>query len=131
MTNVELRKYLGYVIEAERSVMILKKAVSKMNDRIQMLGQERAIEAPKKEKSADGVEGTIHGILGSIIIGALGGWIVSAFMAEKGWFIFKLFYAQFKHIAIGALVVLIPALIYIIASAFARKSRNRQRNRDL
>ena len=131
MANAELRKYLGYVLEAERSVLILKKAVSKMNGRIQMLGVEKDIPLPKKTKLSMNAESNVVAFaLGFAIFGAIAGWVYGAINAERGWFIFKLLYAKFSYILLGVGLALIPIVIFAIIAKIKHKSRDKKKMRE-
>ena len=142
MGKTELKKYLSFVLETEKNVLILKKTANKTYNRIQNLGKAKQIKKPAYTKITSSLGGGFSSIYFAVVAGAAIGLIVAIVrwlgraIAETtgGGFIFEFIWNLFAELSmkdlgicigigagIGALVG-IPIFIYYLV---ARSSDNR------
>jgi len=129
MTNAELKKYLAYVLETERNVLILKKTVAKMDIHIQNLGVERIIPEPNKVKLQPRFRSDSIGwglSLLSVFTGAGCGWLLPGVLPRSHGFFWGIFHPNIFHILLGAVIGFIPVSIGLTFVVLKNKSRNKK-----
>jgi len=129
MTNVELKKYLAYVLETEKNVLILKKTIAKMEYYINNLGVERIIPKPSKTRlslrfRSDSIGWGLS--LLSILTGAGCGWLMPGTLSRSQGFFWGLFHPNILYILLGVLIGFIPVAIGLAITILKNKSKDKK-----
>jgi len=87
MANVELKQYLGHVLDAEKDVLVLSRTVDEMSVMVNALGRAAPIDKPLKSRSSavpSILQAPFLGIIAGAIIAFVFAWIRGMVTAKHG-----------------------------------------------